>query len=230
MEEDNIEIEQLSHQQTEQNPPDKIGFLELLYGIVFQPGHTLEKVAKEVPLLYSFIILFGVTFVNLMVTYLTLNPRSAIPDEIGMFSSALEQLWPLFATIGISLLLVFTLVRWYVSAAILHLTAELLGGKGRAISIFAVLGCITLPTIFMAPLVVLLYALNIQSGLMISLPFGIWVFVLMIIGLRSTYGFSVARALGTIIIPVGVFLAIITILVLSTVGFMVPLVQNFQKF
>lgn len=212
------------------NHPDKISFLELLYGIVFQPGQTLEKVANEVPLLYSFIILFGVTFINLMVTYLTMNPRGTIPGEIGIVSSVFEQFWPLFATIGISLILVLTLVRWYIGAGILHLTAEFLGGKGRAISIFAVLGCIPLPTIFVAPLAVLLYALNIQSGYMISLPFGIWVFVLMIIGLRSAYGFSTARALATIMVPVGAFLAIATILVLSTISFIVPLIQNFQKF
>lgn len=214
----------------DENHPDKIGFLELLYGIIFQPGYTLEKVAREVPILYSFIILFGVTFINLMVSYLTMNPRVTIPEEIGMASSALKQFWPFFATIGISLILVFTLVRWYIGTGILHLTAEFLGGKAQAISAFAVLGCITLPKIFIAPLLVLQYAFNIQSGYMVSFPFGIWVFVLMIIGLRSTYGFSTARALATIMVPVGFFLAIVTILLLSTMSLILPLIQNFQKF
>lgn len=210
--------------------PEKIGFLELLYGIIFQPGATLDKVAKEVPLLYSFIILFGVTFINLMVTYLTMNSRVPIPAEIGMAGSVLEQFWSFFAIIGIILILLFTLVKWYLNTGILHLTAEFLGGNGRALSLLAVLGCVPLPTIFVAPLEVLLYALNIPRVYMVSLPFSIWVFILMIIGIRSTYGFSMARSLGTILVPVGVMIAIMFILVFSTIGFIVPLIQNFQRF
>lgn len=211
---------------------DKIspmGFLELLYGILFQPTGTLARIAREVPLLYSFTIFLGVNLINLLITFLTAR------GEFNSFARGLDLppdgLGPVITVVGTVVLLLFALVRWYIGTGILHLTAEFFGGQGRALSLLAVLGCAALPAIFTAPVEVLLYALNAPAflGTLMGLPLGIWGLYLMIIGLRETYRFSSSRAIAVFVIPFVAVLFIGIILVLAVVSLLVPLLSTFPE-
>lgn len=157
--------------------------LDRIYGILFQPVVTLRDISREGILGQAVLVLITVTLFTTWTGYFTLWSNS------------------IFASVS----LMSTLVFWFMGSAMLHLVAELFGGKGQATGLLAANGFIQIPRIFMVPLFVLASFIPepMRVGLILLGGSGIvlWEVTLSVIALRENYGFSTGRAFLTLIAP-----------------------------
>lgn len=102
--------------------------------------------------------------------------------------------------------IITSLIGLAVGVAFLHLFARILGGRNKYLKLFQALGFAALPNLLAAPFLLLDPSLAV-GGLALSAS-GIWSFVLGVIAVREVYGFSTARALGAVFLPVIVTIAL----------------------
>ncbi|BAF61022.1 MAG: YIP1 family protein [Pelotomaculum sp.] len=203
-----------------ERPP---GFLELVYGVLFEPGKTMQKVAGKPPLWQSALVvtLLGVLGAVMgLLTFTRVVNQSLYASGMGHMLPAVQAFAPLGAILG----LVWGYVKWFVYSAVLHLAAELLGGRGKAAGVFAVAGLAGLPTIFMLPVQLLAYwfgtgrlAATVLVGLA-GLAVLVWTMVLLVIGVRHVHGFTTGRAVLVVFTPVLAMAAIAVLLVVAAVA------------
>lgn len=193
-------------------------FWDLLYGVLFQPREALREIAtaKSVGLAAAAFAI-GV-----------LLPAVAV--ALGMQAAGLPFVLPiLFVQIAGSL------VMWFVTAGILHLTAEMVGGRGAALSLFSCLGFVQFPRIFVVPFYVLAALLPPPTRpavvVLAVLAVAGWVLTLHVLAVRATYDFGTVRALLVLVAPFAVMVMLVVTAVLLFVvslaglvrqGFMLP--------
>ena len=205
------------------------GFLELVYGVLFEPGKTMERVVLRPPLGMTLLI---VTILSLLGATMGLLTASRALDEsfsaavVGQFLPALQAMAPFAIILG----LLWGYVKWFGYSAIIHLAADLLGGRGSARGVFAVTGLAGLPAIFMVPLQFLAYwigtgnmAATVLLGLA-GLAVGIWSIILLVIGLKQAHALSTGRSLLVVLSPVLVLVVfgILIMALLVTVAALMP--------
>ncbi len=200
------------------------GFLELVYGVLFEPRRTMKRVAEKPPLGLAVLIvtvlsLFG-TLTGLFII-LRFFEQSLLGTVAGGFIPGGRGIVILIAVLG----LLVGYARWFGYSAVMHLVADLLGGRGCARGVFAVAGLATLPSILKFPVQILAYWYGMESlaasaaaGLA-GLAAGIWSFIILVIGINQVHGLSTGRSVLVVIAPVLaliilVFLTILSILVL----------------
>jgi hypothetical protein len=163
-------------------------FLELIYGILFQPAATLRDISRKQALGQSITMLVAVTLFTAWTGYFTLWSKAIF-------------------VIGNILL---TLFMWFFGSAIAHLVAELLGGCGSAKGLLAAYGYVQMPRIFSVPMFVFaaFFSESVMAGILLitGLVLVVWEFVLRVIAIRETYTFSTARAVLTLVAPFAVLL------------------------
>jgi hypothetical protein len=169
-------------------------FLELIYGILFQPAETLRDISRKQALGQSIAILVTVTLFTAWTGYFTLWSKA-------------------FFVIANILL---TLFMWFFGSAIAHLVAELLGGCGSAKGLLAAYGYVQIPRIFSVPIFVFaaFFSESVMAGVLIITGFilVVWEFILRVIAIRETYAFSTGRAVLTLVAPFAVLLLCIVAL------------------
>lgn len=180
-------------------------FLETLYGVLFQPRQTLRQIAAARPVGQA-VAAFAIG---------VLLPAAAV--TLGMQAAGLPFAVPLlFAQIAISL------IMWFLSAGVLHLTAEMAGGHGTALSLFCGLGFAQFPRIFVVPAYVLAALLPPPGRLPVvalaALAIAVWLLVLNILALKAAYDFSTARAVLVLIAPAVAIALLLAVLVLLFVA------------
>ncbi|PZN08757.1 MAG: hypothetical protein DIU69_09610 [Bacillota bacterium] len=118
------------------------------------------------------------------------GPGSGVP--------AVGEVW--IASLAIPVGLAF----WFSLAAIYHLGADLLGGRGDGRRLLAAIGLASLPEAFRLPVVVLASRLPVAGGLVESVA-GValfaWSFYLVYLALRATKGLAPGRAAFTAFLP-----------------------------
>lgn len=188
--------------------PQKLGFLELCYGILVSPKATMKRVGETEPLLHALTILVSLSILNTIVNFFIVMPQT-----FQQVTNDLQELRQIAAIAGSpSFLMVLTLggivggiISWFLKAGIFQLLAELAGGKGRAMGVMAMLGCAALPTIFTIPIQVIGAALGWNSlflGLL-TFPFVLWAqLYLPVVGLRAVHSISTVRAALVVLAPV----------------------------
>ncbi len=177
-------------------------FLELLYDVIFSPAAAMRQIAARRPVgqavaafLLSIIIPAGAIYFVLQAT------------AAGKFAGAFFA-----AAVCVRLLM------WFVGSAVLQLVAELFGGQGSAVGLFAAIGFAHLPFIFAVPLAVaglllpegaaaLLFAVGV-----LALVF--WVLALTAVAIRDVHGLSTAKAVLVLLTPL---LAVLAALVAAAV-------------
>ena len=175
------------------------GFLEVVYGMFFSPTETFAAIARF-PMVGRAVLFF--LFVQLLSTVNGIAViREQFPDLLG---AGLITFFPV-------MIMIMALIGWFLNTAVLQLLAEFLGGKGRGAALFTALGFAYAPSLFSAPLTVLLT--NVYPRLLNVATFIItlWVLVLTVLAIRTVHGFSTGKAVWTLMIP---FLSIL-ILVLG---------------
>ncbi|MDD4334388.1 MAG: Yip1 family protein [Desulfotomaculaceae bacterium] len=193
------------------------GFLEIVYGVLFEPVQTMQNAAKNPPLASAFVIVTVLSLLGTIIGLLALARFLSQGLDSGGILPATRSLVPVGAAIG----LVFSYVKWFGYSAILHLVADLLGGRGDARGVFAVTGLAGLPHILLIPFQFLGYRYGLESLaasvllLLAGLAIWIWSSIILVVGLRETHRLSTGRSVLVFIIP---YLTLILLLILSLIA------------
>ncbi|MEW6448372.1 MAG: Yip1 family protein [Bacillota bacterium] len=199
-------------------------FFELIYGILFNPVKTFRNVSEMPPFGQAAAILFFIALSDGLVGFFVF--RSTLADIPGI--NAMVSVPVITGLFGFILL--FTLVlaglRWFLYGSLLHLLAELWGGKGTPKGTLTVYALAGLPGVFLAPLQLILALLRVSeiTSAVLSITAGLvvltWGIVLLVLGLREIHRFSSGAAVLTVITPAaiililtGVFIAVLFALV-----------------
>lgn len=169
--------------------------LEDIYDVLFHPRSALGRIAAEKKLAASLtVVLFSV-----------LIPVWAI--HLGL--QAAGSPGPL------SLIIVFqvfaSMIAWLAGTAVWHLCAELLGGRGSAVSLLTAFGFAHFPRIFIVPLWVLATLLPdtvipffmVLTGLAVA----IWTLYLEVLAISAVHEISRAKAVLVFLTPMLVLIA-----------------------
>lgn len=216
------------------SPP---GFLELFYGVLFEPVKTMNTVAGAPPLgtvamVVTVPILLG-SFMGFL-TYSRVLEESLPAAGMEQLLSAMQAMAPFWLIL--SLLLGY--LKWFGYSAVFHLVADLLGGRGGARGVFAVVGLAELPSALLIPFQLLGYwfgvgntAVTILLGLA-GLAVWIWHIVLLVIGVRAVHHLSTGRSLATILTPflALVLFAIILLAALMAMVISMPFAANLPEY
>jgi len=219
----------------------ELTFVELCYGILFQPRETFNRMVDKPPVFYGFLILIGVTILQNIVEVIVGVPSSlaqmnqmpgGIPREMQAVFDVLTQ--PGFAILAGVLGLIFGVFWWFVNSAVLHLLAELFGGKGRGMGVMAVTGASLLPGILLIPVQVLIYALDGPRWVvtLLAVIMAVYTYIILpVMGIARVHRFGTGRAVATVLTPLGVFI-LGTILFIGTMvammGMMMPILQGIR--
>jgi hypothetical protein len=208
----------------------KQDFFDLIYGVLFNAAATFRNLADAPPIGQAALVLVILTLSNGIVSLSFLRLTfSEIPGVDPVITQILSGAFPVLLLLA----LVFAGLRWFVSGAVLHLLAELLGGRGTPKGTLTVCALAGLPGIFLVPieLLVRLLVVSETAGAILTGIAGVvalgWGAVLLVIGLREIHRFSSGNAVLTIITPVTVFI-LISVLVAVTVLFTFAAVVPFS--
>ena len=206
-----------------QTPP--LGFLETVYGVLFEPVKMMKRVAENPPLVMALVIVAILSLLGTLMGYLALSRVISLGYDAGGIVQLFQGARAL-VPIGACFALVFSFIKWFFCSAILHLTADLLGGRGRARGVFAAAGLAGLPQILLIPFQFLGYwygsgkyavtALLLLAGLAVW----IWSSILLVIGIREVHNMSTGRAALVFFIP---YLALFLFFILSFIALAVML-------
>lgn len=182
----------------------KNGVLDIVYGVLFDPVRTFAGLARRPPAGAAVIIFIVLNLAEALMGLLT-TPRyfgeMPVPGFPGM-EAFTHSLLPLFSAGGF----IFSVVKWFFMAGLLHLLAELLGGRGDARGVFVVYGVAGLPAVFMFPVDIILALFRAGSAVLffsglLGLGVFVWSVVLLIIGVREVHRFSTGRATLAVLMP-----------------------------
>ncbi|MGB9802487.1 YIP1 family protein [Desulfofundulus sp.] len=205
-------------------PPDTpTSFLDIIYGVFFDPAVTFRRLAPHPPLGAAFVIFTLVNLAGALMGALVGYHMALLPG--GRPSAGINWLAPAAPLVAVAGL-VFQYLKWLVVSAFLHFTAGLMGGRGSAPGVLTVTGLASLPALVLIPADLLLLLFNTRGvaltviTVILGLVVFVWALVLVVLGLKEVYQFSAGRALITLLLPPSVIiLAGVILLVLFAAGF-----------
>lgn len=176
-------------------PPAPLGILDAVYGVITRPAQTLAAAAESPP--------YG-TAVLLVAVVSVLQALAAGPGA-GAITRGLTNL--ALGLLGMALL-----------AAGLGLLAELLGGRGRATTLFALLGLAKAPALVLLPLQVLGRASGVLAGLAGVAGF-FWGLVMAVLAVRAAYRTESGVAIATVAMGIAALVLIpIMVIVMALIA------------
>ncbi|SFL76806.1 Yip1 family protein [Pelosinus propionicus] len=174
---------------------------DALYDVLFQPKIAMKMIAEQKNISQGVIVFFLSLVIPLWALYFGLQ-------DVGM--SAMVPF-----IIGFKI--ISSMLMWFMGAAVWHLIAEFLGGRGTGLGLFITLGFAQFPQILIVPLWVIaaLLPASLKSIMMAAAALIIfaWTFFLTITAIKEVYEFSTAKAMLVIIAPV------LAILVVGAIAF-----------
>ena len=184
-------------------------FLETIYDVLFKPRIAMEYIAQK-KLTGQALTVFTIgMLVPVWAVYTGIKGTPAMPVLGGMF---------VLHFLG-------SLLLWILGAAVLNFVAELAGGRGTAVGLFAAMGFSHLPRVAVIPLGVI--AALLPDGLR-GLTFGaigllvvVWTLMLNVAAIRGAHGLSGPMAVLVLLAPIlAIIGAIITVVIF--VGSAIP--------
>lgn len=169
--------------------------LDDIYDVLFHPRTALGRIAAERKVAAALIVFLASVFI----------PMWAI--NLGLQAAG--------STGSLSLIMVFqafvSLLAWLAGTAVWHLCAELLGGRGSAVSLLTAFGFAHFPRIFIVPLWVLATLLPdpvvpffmVLTGLAVAL----WTLYLEVLAISVVHEISRAKAVLVFLTPLLVLIA-----------------------
>ncbi|HEY3313662.1 MAG TPA: Yip1 family protein [Bacillota bacterium] len=181
-------------------------FLELVYGILFSPRKTFRELAEAPPVGQAVAVFLAVNIVSTTLMTISLGSRLSA-TAFGLAPAA-------FVFAG----LVLGLIDWFVVTAVFHLVAEMLGGKGRGLSLFYLVALANLPRLINAPLMLLTFTPARTLEVLLSLAVTIWVAVLYIIAVAEVHHITSGQATVTVVLPMAAVFAVVAALIIAFAG------------
>lgn len=195
---------------------DRPGFLELVYGVLFEPRGAMARVAARPPTGAAALVVLILSLVGTVMFYVTIKQVLYGYSGQGWFSPA-AVLLPAAAILS----LFFGFFKWFLYSAVLHLMADLLGGRGSARAVFAVVGLSGLPAVFLVPLQLLAVLFLPRSSaveiilILASLAVAVWTLGLTVIGTKAAHGLSTGRTLLAALSPLLILVAVVLVALVS---------------
>jgi hypothetical protein len=176
-------------------------FLETVYDVLFNPQEAMRSIAEKKLTRQALAMFIIGMLVPVWTVYAGIRDMSGVP-AIG-FLFILHSIGSFFF--------------WVISAAVLAFVAELFGGRGTAVGLFAALGFSHLPRVAVMPLWVI--ASLLPAGFQ-AVAFGtvgviivIWTLSLYVAALRGAHGLSVVKAVLVLMAPMLALLGTIALLI-----------------
>lgn len=210
------------------------GLFDLIYGVLFDPVKTFREVALSPPLGRAALIFAVVNILGAVMGYYT-SSRVLLGEMDGITAlgaQIVEALFPLFVLGG----LFFQFVKWAVFSGLLHLAAELYGGRGRVLGVLAVTGLAALPSILLLPIDLLLLITGWEGAaaawltILPGIASYVWGVALVVVGLREVHKFSTWRSVAAVLTPGVVMVILLILLVVGMAGMfasMAPVLENY---
>ncbi|MBI2873984.1 MAG: YIP1 family protein [Firmicutes bacterium] len=197
-------------------------FIDRLYGVLFTPVATLREVAREAPVLqaigiYILVSLIGVIFQPAPVL------SSDLPAPMKEFLTRIGPFWQQLTLLGALLVGPFLFL---VMVAAWHLSAELMGGQGKAKAILSTLAFARLPGILIAPFGLIAQATQLNPLPTAGALLGIWVIILQVVGIRESYGLSTGKAILVYLLPYIVLGLVIGLMISLGAVFLGPILGD----
>lgn len=196
--------------------PVKNGILDLVYGVLFDPVRAFTGIAHNPPVGAAVVIYLALNVLDSLTGSLNTPGyfREVLPGMTG--ADFTRRLMPLLAAGNF----VLGMVKWLVMAGLLHLVAELYGGKGSARGVFAAYGVAGLPALLLVPVHVVLFFLvpgTTRTVIASLLGLGVfaWSTVLLVIGVREVHRFGTGQAVLTVFSPALASVVLVLLLVLT---------------
>ena len=214
-----------------------LGFLDLIYGVLFNPVKTFRRMAGSIPTGKTVLIFSTVKVLSLLVFIISgFYSQNVFPSnfaggsDMGMIG-VFKIILPALAILG----LFVEFIKWFLYSGILYFLAELFGGRGRALGVLATTGLASIPSLVFMPFQILISVFGGEGlsgafGVLFWLATIVWGAILVVLGLRETQELSTSRALAVTFAPaVGavVLLMLFFILILAVAA---PLGMFFQQF
>ncbi len=172
---------------------------DALYDVLFQPKIAMKMIAEQKKISQAVIVFFLSLVIPLWALY------------FGMQDVGMSAMVPF--VIGFKI--VSSMLMWFMGAAVWHLIAEFLGGRGTGVGLFTTLGFAQFPQVFIVPLWVIaaLLPVSLKSIMMAiaALTIFSWSFFLTITAIKEVYEFSTAKAMLVMITPILVILVVCAI-------------------
>lgn len=223
--EENIE----KKEDTKIEKEDTLRWLDLLYGVLFQPGSTFAALAAGRELRQGLTVFILVQFFNLYLQVVLTGKDLLLRSPQGLpFWLAPEQMAHLAAVGGAVVVLLGMLascVGLFVGAGVYNLTAELLGGKGNGRGVLVGHSLAVLPVVLGFPVryVVHLFSLPVVIMSLVSFLLWIWVVVLKIMVLQRSCSLSQGRAAAAYFLPWLVLMVAVILVVGGSLAALAPL-------
>ena len=201
--------------------PEPLGFLELLYGVLFDPWNTLESVAKNPPVGIAFIIATIVMIASVISGLLAIQGDVlALNQELGYDFSAIFSGFSMVALVFFIMFMYFLFL--FLFSGYLHLFGEFLGGSGSSIGVFVLVCLSQLPYIFTVPVNIILPYLGtvgmVFAGV-ISIGVYAWGIVILVIGLEKTINITTGKAVLAVLSPIILGIVFIVLLIVLVIAF-----------
>lgn len=172
---------------------------DALYDVLFQPKIAMQMIAEQKKISQAVIVFFLSLVIPLWALY------------FGMQDVGMSAMVPF--VIGFKI--VSSMLMWFMGAAVWHLIAEFLGGRGTGLGLFTTLGFAQFPQVLIVPLWVIaaLLPASLKSIMMAVAALTIfgWSFFLTITAIKEVYEFSTAKAMLVMITPVLAILVVCAI-------------------
>jgi hypothetical protein len=162
-------------------------FFENIYGILFSPRETFEKLFQNPPLLQGFIIVIAVSMLNPLINY--------------EYYSGFTYLFLFgFKIFGAA---IAGVISWLFFASFLEMLASIFKQGGKIKAMLTLSAFALIPWILISPLELLKSAGFFASffGVMLELMIWLWATVLVFMAVQKTYNLSFGRALILFVIP-----------------------------
>ena len=202
--------------------PDEEGLLETAASLFVHPVVTLRRVSRQRPIDWAIAIIVVLAAASLVIDAARLSPRDFVLDPSDApesFSGGVRIAMVLGAlTLGP----VIGLVVSALISGLFHVVSRMMGGAGTFAGMFAAYAFASLPGAVLIPAAVFPIIFGSVGGrleLLVLVTVLFWSAILTVVAVRENYGFTTARAVAAVLIPVAAlilgaaFLVVIAVII-----------------
>ncbi|MFH1258278.1 MAG: YIP1 family protein [Elusimicrobiota bacterium] len=166
----------------------QISLTEIFYSCFVSPKKAIQQIVVSPSLSSSILVVVFSLFAHTLSVLILLNFPGDVASKLLIY--------------GFPLRLMVTVLVWIILAAVLHLMAEVLGGEGRAGTLFILFGYSLLPLNLSLPLSFIArgvsHPLIYLLGMIVIL---VWIIYNQIQGIKQVYRFELGQAVFTWLTP-----------------------------
>ncbi|EEG77593.1 Yip1 family protein [Dethiobacter alkaliphilus] len=202
------------------------GFIDDFYDSLFKPSRGIARVVQERTVWHGLFIYLAVSLVASITSFVGAGTEEVFTGLTQYMdpetAAALMRAWPVLNLLSI---IVFYPLLYFVWAAVLQFSSELLGGSGKGLQVATGLGYGQLPYLLVVPFGLITHYMAFIVPL-VSLAAFVWSVVLKVEVLHAVHGFSRGRAALAYFLPALVLVAAIFIFLVLIGSILMPLLAE----